>query len=59
MAEVSQGMTPEHFIQRELRQPDGAGPPSGPSLDPDASKQEIQRRAAEVIGEAEGALLGL
>jgi len=52
-------MTPEHFIQRELRQPEEAEPPSRPPFAPDASKEEIRRRAAEVIGEAEGARLGL
>jgi hypothetical protein len=59
MSEAPRRMTPEHFIQRELRQSDGPERPSQPSLDPGASKDEIQSQAMAVIGEAEGARLGL
>jgi hypothetical protein len=58
MSEPSQGMTPEHFIQRELREADGPERPGHPPLDPGASIEESQRRAAAVFGEAKGARLG-
>jgi coenzyme PQQ synthesis protein D (PqqD) len=59
VAEPSRGRTPEHFIPRELRQPQEPERVSPSELEPGAPTEEIRRRAAEALGEEEHSRLGL